>query len=172
MDIDKKIVEGIREKDENSLEIFIEMYGGLIKSIVNYHLKSFECYREECMQDILISVWNNIDRYDSKKNSFKNWIGAVSKYKCIDYKRKYYKELFFDELDENINAPAVNAEIEEETESILMCLSESDREVFYRHYILGEKVEEIAKRKNKTPAFFYNRLSRGRNKIRNRLNRE
>lgn len=67
MDIDKKIVEGILEKDENSLEIFIEMYGGLIKSIVNYHLKSFECYREECMQDILIFVWNNIDRYDPKK---------------------------------------------------------------------------------------------------------
>lgn len=75
-------------------------------------------------------------------------------------------------MDENINAPTVNTEIEEETESILMCLSESDREVFYRHYILGEKVEEIAKRKNKTPAFFYNRLSRGRNKIRNSLNRE
>lgn len=169
MDSDERIVEGILLKKEDALEAFIEKYAGLIKAIVNYHLKGFWQYREECMQDILISIWNNIKSYNPEKNSLKNWVGAVSKYKCIDYKRKYYKELFFDELDENIKAPAVISEIEEETESILSCLSEPDRELFYRHYILGEKIELIAESKNKTSDFFYNRLSRGRNKIRNYL---
>lgn len=88
----------------------------------------------------------NIDDYDEReKIPYPLYQDCSHSYfhRSIDYKRKYYKELFFDELDENINAPAVNAEIEEEMKSILMCLSESDREVFYRHYILGEKVEDV-----------------------------
>ena len=38
--------------------------------------------------DILFSIWQNIDRFDANKNTLKNWIGAVSKYRAINYKRK------------------------------------------------------------------------------------
>lgn len=172
-DIDEKITEGILNGDEFALELLIDKYGGLIKSIVYYHLKYFPEYREECMQDIFLAIWRNIKSYNADKNSLKNWIGAVSKYKCIDYKRKYYKEICFEELDESVAGPESFAqnELAEEIESILNCLDKDDRELFYRHYILGEKICRIAKSKDKSSAFFYNRLSRGREKIRRSLQR-
>lgn len=173
MNLDKEIINGILNKDERVLRLLLYEYGGLIKSVVSYHLKYFPLYIEECMQDVLISVWQNIDRYDCTKNSLKNWIGAVAKYKCIDYKRKYFKEFSLEELDESIANPEgfIESEIEDDINSILECLKPKDRELFYRYYILGDKIESIAKVQNKTTTYLYKRLSRGRVKIRNSLQR-
>ena len=96
---DRQLAAGIRRKEEKALDQLIDQYGRLIKSIVFYHLGDF--YRDECINDILLCIWNHIDQYHPEKNSLKNWIGAICKYKCIDYKRKFYKENFV-ELDENI----------------------------------------------------------------------
>lgn len=165
---DESIIKGILIHDEKAFEIMIDKYGGLIKSIVSYHLFSLKDYQDECVNDILLSIWQNIKSYDESKNTLKNWIGAVSKYKCIDYKRKYYKNQCFDELDENI-VDARNDfenELEDEIESILCYLKEEDRVLFLRYYILGEKINEIAEETDSTPAFLFNRLSRGRKKLR------
>ena len=90
MSLDREIVEGIKRKDENAFNILVDIYGGVIKSIVIYHMRGFLEYTDECINDVLLSVWNNIESYDSEKNSLKNWLGAIAKYKCIDYKKKYF----------------------------------------------------------------------------------
>ncbi|MBO3444474.1 RNA polymerase subunit sigma-70, partial [Clostridium sp. CCUG 7971] len=38
-------------------------------------------------------TWGNIKSFDKNKNNFKNWICAISKYKAIDYKRKYLSKI-------------------------------------------------------------------------------
>jgi RNA polymerase sigma-70 factor (ECF subfamily) len=40
-----------------------------------------------------MAVWDNIDTFCPEKNSFKNWVAAIAKYKSIDYKRRYLKLL-------------------------------------------------------------------------------
>ena len=173
MNQDDKIVAGIIKKDQKAVELLVDEYGGLIWSIVKFHLSVFEVYQEECRNDILLAIWQNIDRYDANKNSLKNWIGAISKYKCIDYKRKYYKELRLEALDETIPDTKNTFEqtMQNEIDSLLSGLSPGDRELFYRHYILGEKVETIAKDFHKSSGYFYNRLSRGRKKLKQNLRR-
>ncbi|MGF7186815.1 DNA-directed RNA polymerase specialized sigma24 family protein [Desulfitispora alkaliphila] len=69
----------------------IDNYGGLIKSIVGKHLYNLQHLHEECLDDVLLAVWDNIDSFYPEKNSFKNWVAAIAKYKSIDYKRKYLK---------------------------------------------------------------------------------
>lgn len=44
------------------------------------------------MNDVLLAIWDHIDSFQPEKNSFKNWIAAIEKYKAIDYLRKYQKE--------------------------------------------------------------------------------
>lgn len=173
MNKDKRIVMGMLHGDEKAFNALVDEYSGLIKSIVRYHLAKYSQYEDECVNDILLSVWQNISSYDESKNSLKNWLGAVSKYKCIDYKRKYYKSFYHEQLDENMpdNKNELESEIEEDIESILCYLNPADRDLFYRHYILGEKIEEISKDSDKSVAFFYNRLSRGRKKLRLHLQR-
>ena len=175
MDTDERLAAGLAAKDEKALEALIEKYGGLIKAIVSRHLSRMPGHIGECVNDILFSVWSNIDRFDPGKNSLKNWIGAISKYKCIDYKRKYFKELCSEELDPNAAAKcgAEDALIRKETMaeimSLLSCLKPRDRRLFYRRYILSEPIREIAEKSGEDPAVLYNRLSRGRKKLRHHL---
>lgn len=180
MDTDEKLATGLAARDEKALEALIEKYGGLIKAIVSRHLSRMPSHIGECVNDILFSVWSNIDRFDPGKNSLKNWIGAISKYKCIDYKRKYFKELCSEELSPEDLSPDAAAEggaedalIQKETMaeimSLLSCLKPRDRRLFYRRYILSEPVREIAEKSGEDPAVIYNRLSRGRKKLRHHL---
>ena len=166
---DGDIIDGIKKRDEKAFGLLVDRYGGLIRSIISYHLQSFKSEQEECVNDVLLAIWQNISSYDEQKNSLKNWIGAICKYKAIDCKRKYHAHLSYDELDDNLPSAKdalLEAEIEAEIESILSCLDSEDRQIFYRHYILGEKIAEISKSTEKSPGFLFNRLSRGRNKIR------
>jgi len=169
---DDELIKGIKNKDEEALDFFIRQYGGLIKSIISYHICNN--YRDECINDVLLSVWNNISRFNPKKNSLKNWIGAICKYKCIDYKRKYYKEVFL-ELNENFpssytaESNILQKEIDSEINELLSCLKDDDKEIFKRRYIDCQTVNEISGIMKISPSILYNRLSRGRKKLRKKF---
>ncbi|HIW57208.1 MAG TPA: sigma-70 family RNA polymerase sigma factor [Firmicutes bacterium] len=173
MDInDAELARRIARRDEDAFEELIRRYGGLIKAIVRYHLKAMPALNEDCVNDILFSVWRNINRFDAEKNALKNWLGAVAKYRALNYKRKFYRDLTAGELDENIadekeiDADILRREIEEETMSLLSGLSEEDRELFIRRYIMDQSIEDISEAADKKPSWVYNRLSRGRRKLR------
>ncbi len=175
METDERLTEGLKAGDETALEGLIQKYGGLIKAIVAKHLGMLPDHIGECVNDVLFSVWSNIERFDPKKNSLKNWIGAVCKYKCIDYKRKYYKELCGETLSEDAegeggaDAELIRKETMKEIFDLLNSLDPRDRRLFYRRYILSESVREIAESCGEEPSVLYTRLSRGRERLRRHL---
>lgn len=65
-----------------------------------------------------------------------------------------------------IDTELMKSEIKEEINEILSHLNEKDRELFTKHYLEGENLESIATKTNTNVSNLYNRLSRGRNKIR------
>ncbi len=168
---DEKLAAGVVSGSERAFEEVVRLYGGFIRSVVKYHLKNMPMWQDDCMNEILMNIWRNMSRYDADKSSLKNWIGALAKYRCIDYKRRYYRESFKGELDENIEDIAMRRtllrqEIEEEINSLLSGLDSCDREIFIKRYILNETIDEISASKGKPPSYIYNRLSRGRKKLR------
>lgn len=154
-------------RNQRAIEYVIDEYGGLIKSVVVKNLGGLEMYTDECINDILLAVWNNADKFDSSKNTFKNWLCAVAKYRCIDYRRRYSAVPRCENIDDTEIADSSDCfeNSEEEFNSLLSCLSESDRRLFYRKYILGENASEIAAEENVTAQSVYTRLSRGRRRI-------
>ena len=172
---DEEITVGVIRRDERALDALIDKYGGLIKSIVSYHLH--ENYRGECMNDILLALWKNMKSFAPERNTLKNWIGAVCRYKCIDYKRKYYNESL-SRLDERIpsdktaDSGIMREETENEINDLLSTLPECDREIFRRRYIDGDTVATISGELRVKPSAVYNRLSRGRRKLKRELSKE
>ncbi|WP_105176771.1 sigma-70 family RNA polymerase sigma factor [Clostridium cagae] len=172
-----KIEEGnfifeLKKKNEKALYYVIDNYGWIIKSVVKKHLYNLQSIQEECINDILLGTWNNIEKFDSSKGSFKNWIAGISKFKCIDYKRKYLKGLEYENIDDlNISTPdnvhegIVKCELESDIEEILSCLKEKDRELFYKLYIEENEVNDITKEMGIKREIIYNRLSRGKKRI-------
>lgn len=169
---DELIIKYIKKRKEKGMEMLIDSYRGLITSVVRKHLGVLINYEEECVSDVLLSIWDNIKSFDKNKNNFKNWICAISKYKAIDYKRKYLSKIETLDISEEIyyiDKELLKSEMEEEINDILSYLNESDKELFINHYLKGENLEEIAIKNNTRISNLYNRLSRGRRKIRENL---
>ncbi|MDC0703906.1 MULTISPECIES: sigma-70 family RNA polymerase sigma factor [Priestia] len=162
---DDWIVACITRKKEKGLELLIDQYGGLITAIVRKYLGTLKSYEEECVNDVLLAVWHHIHRFDSEKNTFKNWVAAVAKYKAIDYQRKYIKTqheaLGEAEFDEKAGGAVQAGDVEE----LLSHLNEGDRELFKAYYLQEVELKQIAKKQQTTISNLYNRLSRGRKKL-------
>lgn len=170
---DELIIKNIKGKKEKGIELLVNFYGGFILTIIRQKLHNLNDYEDECMNDVLLAVWNNIDQFDSSKNTFKNWIASITKYKAIDYKRKYIKYLENKELDLNnavddfvIDEDILKKEVREELEELLSCLKPKDKELFIKHYLEDKKIAELSKEMNVKSEVLYNRLSRNRVKLR------
>ncbi len=166
---EENVAHQLRNRNEKALYFIIDQYGGLIKSIIQKHLASFEDEQEECMDDVLLAIWNHIEKYDEEKNTLKNWIAAITKYKSIDYARKYAKtvnEKGLDQIGEIAMHTTLENEISNDMEHILNHLKKNDKEIFMKHYVEEDSVEDIVEKMGMKTSFIYNRLSRGRKKLR------
>ena len=85
---EQNFIQQLKEKNEKALMYVIDEYGGLIYTVIKKNMSCLIEYQEECFNDVLLSVWDNISYFNPEKNSFKNWIAAIAKYKSIDYLRK------------------------------------------------------------------------------------
>ncbi|MDV8113322.1 sigma-70 family RNA polymerase sigma factor [Bacillus sp. BAU-SS-2023] len=169
---DKLIIKYIKKKNQKGMEILIDQYNGLITSVIRYHLGPLINYEEECVSDTLLAIWDNVEGFDQDKNTFKNWICAIAKYKAIDYKRKYLNKIEISDLYEQnyyIDKNLLKIEIQEELTETLKFLSEEDKEIFRRYYLNDESVIDIANDKKLAISSVHSKLSRGKAKIRKSL---
>ncbi|MGL5749122.1 MAG: sigma-70 family RNA polymerase sigma factor [Paraclostridium sp.] len=162
----------LKERDERALEYAIDKYGWIINTIVKKSMYNLKSYHEECINDVLLGIWNNIDHFDSSKNTFKNWVAAIAKYKTIDYQRKYLKHLEdqnIDDLDvkieDNSHKEILENEISEEMQQMLSHLKERDRNLFIKLYVDEQNIDSISEETGMHRDVIYNRVSRGKRKI-------
>ena len=97
---------------------------------------------EECLNDCLLAVWNNPERFDVQKGDFKAFLCVIAKYKAIDllrrelkkkskeismYEEESVKEIkqLYQEERGFLQAEEDDAS-DEELEKLLKCLSEED----------------------------------------------
>lgn len=151
--------------------MLIDKYGGLIKGIIRRHLSNLIYYEDECINDVLLSIWNNINSF-SGKGSFKSWIGAIAKFKAIDYKRKYLKLNTIEDIDNLairsdylVENELLKKELKEEIHSMLDLLNDKDKDIFIKHYLEDKKVLIVSNEMNLDITIIYSRLSRGRKKL-------
>lgn len=180
MKIDKNnYIQQLQLHNEDALVYVIETYGGLLKSVVHKHLFAMPEKAEDCLNDVFFGIWEHIGSFDENRNTFKNWAAAVARYQAIDYLRKYQKELQQTNI-EDVVIPKEDAmlerlisqELSEEMESMLGCLNEKDRQLFWKLYVEEQSVEEISRETGMRKSVIYNRLSRGKRRIRTQYLKE
>lgn len=169
---EKKIIRGIKNRDQKSLRAFIDSYGPVMKASIYKVLTFNEEIRMEVLNESVLAVWDNIESFDPKRSSFKNWCAGIARYKAIDALRKeiWHKSVDFDEVEDYIED---EAEIYlDETEEILKVLDEKDREIFRKLFLEGYSYDDLAKIYDISKAGLYNRVARGKKKIRKEIQDE
>ena len=96
----------------------------------------------------------------------------MTRYKVIDYKRKYAKELTYEDIDnvvlsyeDDVHKKIIEKENEEDLLNLLSCLSEEDREIFKKLYFEDKSTEEVSYEMGLGRDKIYNRVSRGKKRI-------
>lgn len=183
MIIDKdNFLSELKNKNPLVIDFVIDEYGAVMKRVILRNLYSNKENWEECFNDVLLAIWNNPDRFDDKRSNFKNWICAIAKYKAIDSLRREIKHqennVNIDDEDcvdwlNKVYATENGIEIKddsiEELSRLLACLSDEDKDLFYRRYVDEQPIEEIAIEKNMDRNLIYTRISRGKKKIKNHM---
>lgn len=173
---EKNYIKQLRLHNEKALAYVIDEYGGLIMSVIRKHLFYLPEKQEECFDDVLLKIWQNIESFDENKSTFRNWAAAVAKYQAIDYLRSYRKELQTVNIEDAVIvqedhalAGMIEKEIDSEVEKMLECLKPQDREFFYKLYVEEKSMKQISCETGIKQEVIYNRLSRGRKKLRRNI---
>ncbi|MDI2588711.1 sigma-70 family RNA polymerase sigma factor [Psychrobacillus sp. NEAU-3TGS] len=169
---DENVVQQIILKNEQTIPYLIQNYGGLLNSIIRKYLKGNQQDTEECLADVITSIWFHIDSFDSRKNEFKQWIAAIAKYRAIDYIRKTEKtkrQVSKFEFDEHVYHQSTLKPSGIDLSAILSELSDTERAIFEKYYVEGVPSNEIAEEYNVKQSWVHNKLSRGRKKLKTLL---
>ena len=170
----------LKKRNPLAIEFIVKEYGSVIRSSIGKYLSDNESALDECFNDVLLAVWKNPAKFDDKKSDFKNWICAIAKYRAIDTLRR---EIKHQEKFININSEQCidwlnkfhvsengvdlfDSSVEELTK-LLECLSEDDKDLFFRRYIQDQTVDEIANEKSMSRGQIYTRISMGKKKVQN-----
>lgn len=167
---ERAIVRRLRKRDEKALRELIDLHGGLLAAIVNRHLPGSPQDREECLDDVLLAIWDHIESFDDKRNTFRQWCAAVAKYRAIDYARRIVKErqrrsseeLNTERLPGSETVFVVNGT---NADDVLSHLPDSERRLFEQYYLEGVPVRELAEARQVRESWIHNKLSRGRQKL-------
>ncbi|MGP6139287.1 sigma-70 family RNA polymerase sigma factor [Jeotgalibaca sp. A127] len=164
-------------KDEEGLTELIDQYAGLLKSVIIRHLYALPHYQEDCLNDVLFAIWENIDQYDKNKASFKNWICAIARYRAINCLKKYQHELTTMPIENQSPVSTTDKPFEKELweiqlDELLAPLSAKDRAIFQELAESNTPSEEIAAKHGLSRGALYNRVSRAKNKLRHFFQKE
>lgn len=173
---ENNFIDLIKKQKEEGILYVIETYGGLLHSIVRKRLFNAPDRIEECMNDIFLGIWQNIDSYDETKGSFEGWVAGVARLEAIDALRRLSREFTtvpIEEMEIPQEDPSfrklTEQELSRETEEILGCLKPKDQELFRRIFIEEEEPEEAGEALGISRDNVYVRIFRGKQKIRSKF---
>jgi RNA polymerase sigma factor (sigma-70 family) len=165
---DENVVQQIKLKNEETIPYLLKTYGGLLNAIIRRYMNGNLQDIEECLADVLVSIWFHIDSFDSTKNEFKQWIAAIAKYRAIDYMRKSEKlkqHVSKVDFDERIASQPSSMQNRLDISSLFKELNDTERKIFEKYYVEGVPSKEIACEFQAKESWVHNKLSRGRKKL-------
>ncbi len=86
MSLSGKIVDLIKSKNEEGLELLYDNYSKALYGIAFRILNSHE-YAEEALQNSYLKVWKNIFQYDEQKATLYTWMAQIVRYSSLDIRR-------------------------------------------------------------------------------------
>lgn len=171
----RNFIKILKKHKEDALEYVVEQYLPIVKMIVVKSLQSQNNpgLMEECINDVFLAVWHNIDQFEGEPEDFRKWIAVIAKYKATDAFRKaiispevQVEDNFIPIQDSNYTA----LKKEEQFLHYLSGLGEVDRTIFIMKYYLEIKNGEIVKQLELSIQAIENRLYRGETKTKNEMN--
>jgi len=167
----------LRCRDPNGLSALVDAHATPVYGLVHRILAGAgtEPDVEECVSDAFYAAWSRIDQYDPTRAPLRTWLLILAKYQALERRRALLKragkpvpadeEQLPDPLGDPEQALALFEE-RREVQAALDRLAPVDKDLVYRRYFLGQRVEEAAEALGLTRQAADNRLWRARKALR------
>ena len=173
----QNVIDMLKNRDENGAEELLRHFAPLLRYVIAPFL-SDPRDREEVLQDCVLKVWQEIDRFDPEKGSWTSWLTAIARNAALNRarteKRRETGELSEDEAD-SASTPEEEALRRERQEALLRALNTlggRDRILFYRKYYYRQSPAQIAAELGMSERAVEGRLYRIRQKLKDLLKGE
>lgn len=168
-----ELISEIRKRNPDAFEFLVDKYTKPVYYLA-YNILRISCSKEdieECVSDVFIDAWRKIEQFDINRGGLKTWVLILTKYKALEYKRRFEKSNVIELIDEQVKSP-VDLEkqvIDRETQLAVLetihTFSDLDKQLFIRRYFLGEDISALMSSMGLSRTAVDNRLTRGRKKI-------
>jgi RNA polymerase sigma-70 factor (ECF subfamily) len=165
---DQELIGLIKKKDYSGLEQLIDCYGSSILMTIHRILSAPHEQSDwsDVANEVFYEIWRKIDSYKADKSSFITWILLITRSRAIDRKRKLNKVFKQEDITEYQELKVIESPLSEEEFLILIEeLSATDQQLFLLYYFYQESPEQIAQQLDIQTSAVYNRLSRGRKRL-------
>lgn len=181
--MDEKMVSLMKQRNEEGLKIFEKKYGKLLRYVIegvlgNSGMASDEDV-EECLNDVLLSIWNGMDKYDDSRASLKNYSvviarnAAKNKLRSVFNQNRLRSDEDIDVIGDNIDYSdkdtmdiAIFKEDIQTMKKLIMSLKGRNREIFDLRYFYMLDSRTIGDITGMSRTAVDNRISRIRLKLR------
>jgi RNA polymerase sigma-70 factor (ECF subfamily) len=181
-DDDLKLIQGLKAQDESALNKCINQYHSYVSCIVaNIIGKAFPQEDiEEVMMDVFLAIWNHADTIDiSVSLSLKPYIGTVARNKAKNKLRTLSKFnstiLLEDEIaidTKDFTKDILNNELKGILLETLNELNKDERICFINYYYYQKSIRLISEETGINESTIKSKLSRGRGKLKELLERK
>lgn len=172
---EKQLIQALREKDFRGLEALIDDYGfaicQAIWGILNHPAEA--SYRKEVENEVFYKIWEKIGDFDPQKASFKTWCVTIARNQALDKKRQVIRDLRYVPSEILPETLAWDEHLgTEQFLELVAVLAPEDQLIFLKYFFFQDKPKDIAADLGLSAALVSNRLARGKEKLRNVLEKE
>lgn len=165
------LAEELKKRNLLALEFLVERYGNLILKVAYSVLNDRETSME-CMNDVLLRVWDNIESFKGEESKFTTWLIVITKRIAIDELRKKANKQNNIPLEEFIISDESDLQKQLESnitrEKILKeinSMEEINKQIFIRRFFMGESIKDISSKLGISKSAVANRILRGKSKL-------
>lgn len=169
---DEEIIERIKKKDYAGLEELLAVYGdSMLRTIHSVLSQPHEVSeRQDVANEVFYEVWQKIAAYQPERSRLITWLLLISRSRAIDHKRKLNKRSLEEKpVDEQELAIEDSPLTKETFLGFIEDLEAFDQRIFLLYYFYQESPETIAEQTDLNVSAIYNRLSRGRKRLKERM---
>ncbi|MDV7712299.1 sigma-70 family RNA polymerase sigma factor [Enterococcus casseliflavus] len=169
---DEEIIERIKKKDYAGLEELLAVYGdSMLRTIHSVLSQPHEVSeRQDVANEVFYEVWQKIAAYQPERSRLITWLLLISRSRAIDHKRKLNKRSLEEKPVDEQELAIEESPLTKETFLVFIeDLEALDQRIFLLYYFYQESPETIAEQTDLNVSAIYNRLSRGRKRLKERM---
>jgi RNA polymerase sigma-70 factor (ECF subfamily) len=168
---EKEIITQVQTGDTHAFEPIIHHYQSAVFRILSNLIGG--AMVEDLAQDVFLSAFAQIRRFDPQKGSFRSWLYAIARNRAMNARRKK-REVLLPEPPEMIQTrtPADDLLVKEvfkHLDAVLTAMPFQDRSIFVWAELEGLSYAEIARIEDLPLGTVKSRLARIRAKLKNSL---